>query len=88
MEGTPMNERMISVTPSAYSYPLLIKLLLYAPLAQTPRQGIVHRELKRMTYAELRDRIGRLASALAEIGVRPGETVGVLPLRARYGDAA
>ena len=73
-----MNERIISVTPSAYSYPLLIKQLLYAPLAQAPRQEIVYRDLKRLTYEELRDRIGRLASALAKVGVRPGETVGVL----------
>ena len=59
-----MNGRAVAVTPSAYSYPLLIKQLLHAPLAQTPRQEIVYRDLKRMTYAELRNRIGRLASAL------------------------
>jgi fatty-acyl-CoA synthase len=73
-----MNGRKISVTPSAYSYPLLIKQLLHAPLAQTPRQEIVYRDLKRMTYADLRNRIGKLASALAKIGVEPGDTVGVL----------
>jgi fatty-acyl-CoA synthase len=73
-----LNGRKISVTPSAYSYPLLIKQLLHAPLAQTPRQEIVYRDLKRMTYADLRNRIGRLASALAKIGVEPGDTVGVL----------
>jgi fatty-acyl-CoA synthase len=73
-----LNGRKISVTPSAYSYPLLIKQLLHAPLAQTPRQEIVYRDLKRLTYAELRNRIGRLASALAKIGVEPGDTVGVL----------
>ena len=59
-----MNGRAVAVTPSAYSYPLLIKQLLHAPLAQTPRQEIVYRDLKRLTYAELRNRIGRLASAL------------------------
>jgi fatty-acyl-CoA synthase len=73
-----LNGRKISVTPSAYSYPLLIKQLLHAPLAQTPRQEIVYRDLKRLTYAELRNRIARLASALAKIGVEPGDTVGVL----------
>jgi fatty-acyl-CoA synthase len=73
-----MNERKIPVTPSAYSYPLLIKQLLYAPLAQTPRQEIVYRDLKRLTYAEVHNRIGRLASALAKIGVEAGGTVGVL----------
>src|SRR6478609_898595 len=73
-----MNGRTIAVTPSAYSYPLLIKQLLHAPLAQTAHQEIVYRDVRRLTYLELRDRIGRLASALSAIGVRPGDTVGVL----------
>src|ERR1700677_905621 len=73
-----MNGRKIAVTPSAYSYPLLIKQLLHAPLAQTARQEIVYRDVRRLTYLELRDRIGRLASALHKIGVRPGDSVGVL----------
>ena len=73
-----MNERKIPVTPSAYSYPLLIKQLLHTPLMQAAHQEIVYRDLKRLTYAELRARIGRLGSALAKIGVRPGDTVGVL----------
>ena len=73
-----MNERKIQVTPSAYSYPLLIKQLLHTPLTQAAQQEIVYRDLKRLTYAELRARIGRLGSALAKIGVRPGDTVGVL----------
>ena len=73
-----MNERIISVTPSAYSYPLLIKQLLYAPLAQTPRQEVVYRDLKRFTYRQIKERIGQLASALSKAGVEPGDTVGVL----------
>jgi fatty-acyl-CoA synthase len=73
-----MNGRLIAVTPSAYSYPLLLRQLLHAPLAQASRQQIVYRDLKRLTYADLRNRIGRLASALAELGVKPGDTVGVL----------
>src|SRR5271167_2066021 len=75
---TPMNGRRNAVAPSAYAYPLLIKQLLHAPLAQTARQEIVYRDLRRLTYVELRDRIFRLASALHNIGVRPGDSVGVL----------
>jgi fatty-acyl-CoA synthase len=75
---TPMNGRRIAVTPSAYAYPLLIKQLLHTPLAQTAHQEIVYRDVRRLTYLELRDRIGRLASALQNIGVRPGDSVGVL----------
>src|SRR5271155_2121768 len=73
-----MNGRKIAVTPSAYSYPLLIKQLLHTPLAQTAHQEIVYRDVRRLTYLQLRDRIGRLASALQKIGVRPGDSVGVL----------
>ena len=73
-----MDGRKIAVTPSAYAYPLLIKQLLHTPLAQTPRQEIAYRDVRRLTYLELRDRIGRLASALHKIGVQPGDSVGVL----------
>jgi acyl-CoA synthetase (AMP-forming)/AMP-acid ligase II len=73
-----MSGRMIDVARSAYTYPLLIKQLLHTPLLQSPDQEIVYRDLRRLTYADLRDRIGRLASSLAKIGVRPGDTVGVL----------
>jgi fatty-acyl-CoA synthase len=45
---------------------------------QAPRQEIVYRDLRRMTYVDLRDRIGRLANALRNLGVNLGETVGVL----------
>src|SRR5208282_3221275 len=37
-----------------------------------------YRDAKRFTYAEIWERINRLASALAAIGVHPGDTVGVL----------
>ena len=73
-----MSGRRIAVTPSAYAYPLLIKQLLHTPLAQTAHQEIVYRDVRRLTYLELRDRVGRLASALQKIGVRPGDSVGVL----------
>ena len=73
-----MKGRRIAVTPSSYAYPLLIKQLLHTPLAQTAHQEIVYRDVRRLTYLELRDRIGRLASALEQICVRPGDSVGVL----------
>jgi fatty-acyl-CoA synthase len=73
-----MDGRKIAVTPSAYSYPLLIKQLLHAPLAQTAGQEIVYRDVRRLSYLELRHRIGRLASALRKLGVNPGDSVGVL----------
>jgi fatty-acyl-CoA synthase len=73
-----MSGRLIGVAQSAYQYPLLIKQLLHAPMAQNPDQVIVYRDLRRLTYADFRDRIGRLANSLKMLGVRPGDTVGVM----------
>src|SRR5919199_3435619 len=69
---------LIERTPSAYSYPLLIKHLLHTPLAHAPEQEIVYRDLKRYDYRTLRRRIGQLASGLEGLGVGPGDTVAVL----------
>ncbi len=60
------------------SYPLLIKALLHTPLANAPEQEIVYRNISRYSYRTLRDRIGRLAGALAALGVTPGQTVAVM----------
>lgn len=68
----------IEPTPSAYGYPLLIKQLLHTPLAVNPEQEIVYRDLKRYSYRTLGQRIGQLASALRNLGVSPGDTVGVM----------
>ncbi len=70
--------RLIHKTPSAYPYPLLIKQLLKSGLIYAPRQEIVYRDLVRYTYLDLAQRIQRLASALASLGVGPGDTVAVL----------
>src|ERR1700704_568643 len=73
-----MTEMSSQDAKSAYGYPLLLKQLWHTPLAQAPDQVIVYRDLKRFTYRQLRERIGRLAARLARLGVRPGGTVGVL----------
>ncbi len=73
-----MSVSLIERTPSAYDYPLLIKHLLYTPLATAPEQEIVYRDISRYTYRTLRQRIGRLASGLAGLGVKPGDTVAVM----------
>ena len=70
--------RLIQVAKSAYQYPLIFKQLWHTPLLQAPDQEIVYRDSRRLTYRQIGDRIGRLASALSKIGVRPGDTVGVL----------
>ena len=73
-----MTGRIIQGAKSAYKYPLLIKQLWHTPVMQAPDQVIVYRGIKRFTYRELRERIGRLASGLARLGVSAGDTVGVL----------
>src|SRR3982074_2429592 len=73
-----MTEMSIRDAKSAYKYPLLVKQLWHTPLMQAPDQVIVYRDMKRFTYRQLRERIGRLASSLARLGVGAGDTVGVL----------
>src|ERR1700756_5597124 len=73
-----MHNGIIASTPSAYSYPLLIKQLIHTALANTPDKEIIYRDLKRITYREFRQRVGRLANALASLGIKPGDTVGVM----------
>ncbi len=62
----------------AYSYPLLIKNLLLAPAAYHPGQEIVYRGELRFSYAQFRERVRRLAAALIDLGVKPGDTVAVM----------
>jgi fatty-acyl-CoA synthase len=73
-----MSASLIEHTPGAYNYPLLIKHLLHTPLATAPDQEIVYRDISRYTYRTLLQRIGRLASGLAALGVKPGDTVAVM----------
>ncbi len=61
-----------------HDYQLLVKQLLVKPLAQAAHKEIVYRELKRYDYRTLGQRIGRLASALAALGVEFGDTVAVM----------
>src|SRR5271165_5239417 len=73
-----MPVKIIPSTPSAYTYPLLIKHLLHAAMVRSPDQEIVYRDLRRHTYRNFRERIGRLASGLSQIGVDQGDVVAVL----------
>jgi fatty-acyl-CoA synthase len=68
----------IAAAKSAYHYPLIIKHLWHAPLRQAADREIVYRDLRRFTYREFRERVGRLASALSGMGVQPGDTIGIL----------
>lgn len=73
-----MRNNVIESTASAYSYPLLVKHLLDSPLVNAPDNEIVYRNLKRYNYRELRLRVGCLANMLTSLGVKHGDTVGVM----------
>ena len=73
-----MFENSIIKTPSAYPFPLLIKYLLHNALLLAPRQEIVYADYLRLSYQEMRQRIGRLATGLAGLGVKSGDTVAVM----------
>ncbi len=73
-----MPVKLIQTTPSAYAYPLLIKHLLHTPLAIAPDQKITYQGKLRHSYRTLRQRIGRLASGLAGLGVEAGQTVAMM----------
>ncbi len=72
-----MPDALITRTPSAYDYPLLIKNLLFCPVVDAPDQEIVYRS-HRFTYRDLRQRVARLANALTDLGVKRGDTVAVM----------
>src|SRR5512140_2210765 len=73
-----MATKLINRTPSAYEYPLLIKHILHTPLACTPGQEIVYKDVKRYDYVTLYKRIGQLANVLENLGMKAGDTVGVM----------
>ena len=64
--------------PPAHAYPLLIKALLQSGLTSAPEQTIVYADKKRLTYRDLAERVSRLASGLASLGIQRGNTVGVM----------
>ena len=73
-----MNPLAIPRTAAAHDAPLTIRHILARGVAQAPQQEIVYAGKSRYSYTTLAERIGRLASGLAGLGVKPGSTVGVM----------
>lgn len=73
-----MSDNLIVRTQSAYSYPLIIKNMFLAPIVDNPDQEIIYRDSLRFTYREFRDRVRKLANALSDMGVKPGDTVAIM----------
>ncbi|HEY6098934.1 MAG TPA: AMP-binding protein, partial [Anaeromyxobacter sp.] len=72
-----MNDAPKSQNRSANTCPLVIGRLLQEGVTRAPHQEIVYAD-RRSSYRELNERAGRLASGLAGLGVRPGDTIGVM----------
>ena len=70
--------RILQPADNAYQYPLLIKQLLLSGPRYAPDQEIVYADKSKYTYADLVDRIHRLANALTDAGVKAGDTVAVM----------
>tara|TARA_B100001027_G_scaffold42553_2_gene27369 strand:- start:812 stop:2452 length:1641 start_codon:yes stop_codon:yes gene_type:complete len=68
---------MIS-TDTFYNYPLLIKQLLISPLSSNPNQEIINDDGIGLNYKDLNKRICTLSNALNDIGIKKGDTVGVM----------
>ena len=64
-EAPAVRENLIVSTPSAYTYPLLVKQLLTNSLSLYGDQEITYRGKVRYTYRDFRRRVGQLASAWA-----------------------
>ncbi|MEX8195418.1 fatty acid--CoA ligase [Comamonas guangdongensis] len=71
-------DNLLTPTPSAYTYPLLIKQLLINAMSLHADQEITYRGQMRYKYRDFRQRIGQLANALTALDVRPGSTVAVM----------
>ncbi|AFT72700.1 AMP-dependent synthetase and ligase [Alloalcanivorax dieselolei B5] len=72
------NDLTIQRTAEAVESPLLINSILEAGVRNAPDQEIVYADQRRMTYREMGERVARLASALQQQGVKPGDTVAVM----------
>jgi len=73
-----MIQDRLTPSASAYDYQLLIRHLLHTPMAQARDEEIVYAQQRRYSYTTFGERLGRLANALAGLGVRAGDTVGFM----------
>lgn len=69
---------LLTPTPSAYTYPLLIKQLLVNAMSLHGDQEISYRGQMRYQYRDFQRRIGQLANALTRLDVGAGSTVAVM----------
>ncbi|MFV0482350.1 MAG: fatty acid--CoA ligase [Campylobacteraceae bacterium] len=69
---------VFSPAPSFFDYQLLIKQILFTPLANNPKQKIVYKDSFSMDYDTFRKRVCKLANVLTKMGVKKGDTVAIM----------
>ncbi len=68
----------LAVTTARPGSALLIRDLLHRARRWAPLETVTYRNLRTLTYAELLARMERLGGLLRDLGVKPGDRVGVL----------
>ena len=71
-------DNLLTPTPSAYTYPLLIKQLLLNSMSLHGDQEITYRGEMRYKYSDFNRRIAQLANAMTGLGVTGQSTIAVM----------
>jgi fatty-acyl-CoA synthase len=73
-----MKIKKIKSASNAYKYPLLIKRILADSLKYEPTHEIFYRDIFKMNYYELNDRVRQMANVLQKLKINGGQTIGFM----------
>jgi fatty-acyl-CoA synthase len=73
-----MKIKKIKSASNAYKYPLLIKRILADSLKYEPTHEIFYRDIFKMNYYELNDRVRQMANVLKKLKINGGQTIGFM----------
>ncbi|MEY4936824.1 MAG: hypothetical protein RIS64_3183 [Bacteroidota bacterium] len=73
-----MKIKKIKSASNAYKYPLLIKRILADSLKYEPTHEIFYKDIFKMNYYELNDRVRQMAHVLKKLNIKGGQTIGFL----------
>jgi fatty-acyl-CoA synthase len=71
-----MKIKKIKSASNAYKYPLLIKRILADSLKYEPTHEIFYKDIFKMNYYELNDRVRQMAHVLKKLKIKGGQTIG------------
>ncbi|MEN9610634.1 MAG: hypothetical protein RLZZ628_1448 [Bacteroidota bacterium] len=73
-----MKIKKIKSASNAYKYPLLIKRILADSLKYEPTHEIFYKDIFKMNYYELNERVRQMAHVLKKLKIKGGQTIGFL----------